>query len=510
MADSSLDWNSMADEAERLVKLWPSGEPGGAILGFDADGVRFSTSNGVENLSTLTPFVPETVVRFASVTKHVFCAMVLSHPDRIRLDDPLGKHLPELQPALAAVTVERALSMTGGLPDVRECLALHGLTTASLTDAAPLYDYLAHMDRLNFPPGDEVSYSNTGYRLVETAMDRMGLRFDDFVQQRITTDLGQPMTAAELWGDPVRGLVPGYYKKPSGWQLGAQGMHLSSAGSLCGSAVGMAHWLRALVAGQGKLAGLFSEMSTPRALADGRAISYGLGLVWTVLGGRRLVGHGGGQPGFKTYFLIDPVTQAGVVITSNREEADTPGFARQVMAVGLGVDAPRPIKGGFAPEGLYVAENGPRWVELKPSSLVHLGADEALYDDRHGGVMSLSGTAPIRLTRDGAALVGEIGLSAVRLLPAPSGDEPDVSTLDGRWEAPEFGAAFDISDGQLIWGIGPQRQSLPLVQLGGGRWLFSRPDSPSTRRICLNLIGPDRLELVTARTRMIEYRRLPI
>ncbi|HQZ13088.1 MAG TPA: serine hydrolase domain-containing protein, partial [Devosia sp.] len=280
MAETSLNWTAMAEDAERLLKHWSPDDPGGSILGFDADGIKFTASNGVENLSILTPFSPDTVVRFASVTKHVFCAFVLSYPDRIRLDDPLAKHLPELQPALGAVTVARALSMTGGLPDVRECLALHGLTTTSLSDAGPLYDYLARMDRLNFAPGTEVSYSNTGYRLVETAMDRMGLRFNDFVQQRITQGVGQPMTAAEMWGDPVRGLVPGYYKTASGWQAGMQGMHLSSAGSLCGSATGMAHWLRASIAGEGPLAGLFETMSAPRTLADGRPTEYGLGLVW--------------------------------------------------------------------------------------------------------------------------------------------------------------------------------------------------------------------------------------
>jgi CubicO group peptidase (beta-lactamase class C family) len=117
----------------------------------------------------------QTVVRYASVTKHAFCAMVLSHPDAISLDDTLGQHLPELQEPMADVTVGRALDMSGGLPDTRECLSLLGLSVYTETKSGPLFDFLARQTRLNYEPGTEVSYSNTGYRLVEEALQRKGV-----------------------------------------------------------------------------------------------------------------------------------------------------------------------------------------------------------------------------------------------------------------------------------------------------------------------------------------------
>lgn len=509
MTSPALNWSAMRAAADACAGQWPSGEPGGAILGFDANGLRFAAAGGVESLSTLTPFHPGSVVRFASVTKHVFCAFVLSHPEAIGLDDPLSLHLPELPAAPGAVSVGQALSMTGGLPDTRECLTLHGLSVTSLTDAAPLVDYLAQIPRLNFDAGSELSYSNTGYRLVETALERKGLRFDDFVQQVIGRDLGQPMRAAELWGDPVAGLVPGYWKSAAGWQLGAQGMHLSAAGSLCGSAEGLMHWLQALMAGSGALAGLLDRMEIARPLSDGRATGYGLGICETRIGSHRLIGHGGGQPGFKTYFLIERASGAGVVMVSNREDADSSGIARRVMAAGLDLPLPAQVDPGWAPEGLYVAASGPRWVEVKPRSLVHLDAEDALYPDGAGGVASGSSTSPVALRLRGTALVGEIGHAPVDLRPADPASGPAASSLDGDWEAAEFGAGFQIRDGRIVWGIGPQRSAAPLLPLGGGRWLFTRTDGPWRKRICLNLLAPDRLELAMARARTVEYRRLP-
>lgn len=56
-------------------------------------------------------------------------------------------------------------------------------------------------------------------------------------------------------------------------------------------------------------------------------------------------------------------------------------------------------------------------------------------------------------------------------------------------------------------GIGPVRHIMPLTALGNGRFLLTLQDGPWTKRICLHLLGEDRLELVSSRARMIEYRR---
>lgn len=48
---------------------------------------------------------------------------------------------------------------------------------------------------------------------------------------------------------------------------------------------------------------------------------------------------------------------------------------------------------------------------------------------------------------------------------------------------------------------------MTLTALGSGRFLFTLVDGPWVKRVCLHLLGPDRLELVSSRARMIEYRR---
>ncbi len=496
-----LDWNAASTLAKSFVSQWAGNEPGGAVIGFDLSGIRFAHAGGVESLSTFAPFTPKSVVRYASVTKHAFCAMVLAHADLIELDDPLGKHLPELQSPLRDVTVGQALDMSGGLPDTRECLSLLGLSVYTETKAGPLLGYLSRLTRLNFDAGSEVSYSNTGYRLVEAALERRGFRFDDFVQTQIAGPFGVFLKAPDVWNDPVDGLVPGYWKSEDNWQLSAAGLHISASGSLAGSAEALTRWLQGLMRGEGSFAGVLDRLSAERPLADGRMSEYGLGQRWSHLGDTRFVGHGGSHPGYKTYFLLDPENGTGFVVVSNRE--DTNGFkiALESMAALTGLPLPKPAS---LPDGLYVTESGPWWLEIKGSTSTFIDGDDTLYEDADGWVSSRSASSPMRLRLEGDAIVGEAGHAARCFLPVADHAVPD--DLSGTWRSDE-GAEFSISGSSLTMGIGPTRRSMVLKALGNGRFLFTLTDGPWTKRVCLNRLGDDRIELVSSRARMIEYYR---
>ncbi|MDR1828958.1 MAG: beta-lactamase family protein, partial [Methylobacteriaceae bacterium] len=249
---TSRHWQAAETAARTFAGDWTAETPGGAIVGFDAGGIRFAVSGGVESLSTLRPFTPDTVSRYASVTKHFLASHVLLRPDIISLDDTLGSLLPELQPALAAVTVGRALDMSGGLPDVREAMTLHGHSIYTATTGPELIAYCARFRRLNFETGTEISYSNTGTRLIEAGMERRGAFLDAFLQSEICAPLGIFLKAPDIWTDPVPGLAPGYWKSADGtWHLGTVGLHLSAAGSIAGSAVALATWLGALLRNEG-------------------------------------------------------------------------------------------------------------------------------------------------------------------------------------------------------------------------------------------------------------------
>lgn len=498
------DWAAAAKTAAAIADAWRGEDgPGGAIVLFDRDGVRGEFCGGAESLATMVPFRADSVVRFASITKHIFCAVVLRHADKIGLDDRLGDHLPQLKGALADVTVGRALDMTGGLPDVRETLSTLGISLYELVKAQPILDFLGEIEALNFPAGSQISYSNTGYRLVEAALAAKGVVFAQEIERLIAGPLGIAMHAPEFWYDTVPGLAPGYWRSPEGWQLGTSGLHFSSSGSISSSARDMSVWLRSILTDEGPGKGMFAALSAPRALVDGRETRYGLGFVSTALGGETFYGHGGSQSGYKSNFLMDPRRGAGVVIASNREETPAAEIALKVMASLAGAALPK--RSTRLPDGLYAsADGGPFWLEVKGPVAAFLGTGETLYEGEDGWSVSLSAHMPVRLRWTGEEIEGEVGHAPRRFSPVTAPEKTEA--IEGRWVCPEHHAEFTIEDGRFVSGAGPVRRAEALTSLGGGRFVVEGQDGPWPKRICLAFKG-DEVGLHLNRSRVIRYRR---
>jgi CubicO group peptidase (beta-lactamase class C family) len=497
------NWSAARDAAAAIVAPWNDADaPGGAIAVFDAGGIRAEVCGGLENPAGGAPFGLDTVVRYASVTKHVFASLLTSRPDLVGLDDRLGDHLPELSGELAEVTVGRALDMSSGLPDVRDTLAILGLGVTAVSEAEPILAALGRIDRLNYPCGSEISYSNTGYRLVETALARKGLPFARGLAECFAGPLGLGWTAPETWADPVAGLAPGWWMGPTGWQMGYAGLHLSASGCLTGSLAALVRWLAALLGDEAPVAGTLGRLAAPRRLADGRPSGYGLGIARSEIDGRSFVGHGGSHVGYKTNFLLDPELKLGVAVVSNREDTLAADASRAVMAALLGLSLPSRPHG--LPEGIWVEASGPNWLEVGPSGVTFLGAAEALSGGTCGCAISGSATLPIRLSFDGTAIEGEIGHARRRFLRATGGET--TAAIEGEWVADAFSARFEIVGDRLYGGVGPARLGSRLVSLGGGRFLVEGRDGPWAKRFVLVVDG-DELRAAIHRSRILRFRR---
>ncbi len=441
-----MHWTRAAETAAQIAAEWTSeGGPGGAILLFDERELRAEACGGLALIEHALPFGAETVTRYASISKHFLAALLLR--DRaIALNDTLGAHLSVLHPALGEVSIGHALDMTGGLPDAMETLWLLGVPITAAIGRDALLRFVASLDAANFPPGTELSYSNTGYRLIEAALEAKGVGYETALRDRFFAPLGLSIRLAEDWRMPVPNLAAGYWRGPRGWERGSYGMHFSASGGLAGSARDLAVWAQALLADRAPGDALLDRLSSPRHMADGRESGYGLGLAWSHAGGRALVGHGGSLPGYKNHFLLDPEARAGVVVLTNREDADAHGIALRVMAALHDAALPAPAGAGALPEGIFAADTGPFWLRLGDGRATFLGAEEALYPQADGWFASRSPTMPMRLrpAPDGA-IEGEIGHAARRFRPVAANAAADRD-WSGEWLCPEQGAPFAIAE----------------------------------------------------------------
>ena len=507
-----MNWRRATEEAARTAARWTGeGGPGGAIVLFDGSGIRAEAFGGLASLEMNVLFSGATVVRYASISKH-FCAALLlrlAAEGVLSLDDRLGALLPELAPAQAAVPLARALDMTGGLPDTMETLWLLGVPPTAAMTRESLLAFIASVDAVNFAAGTEISYSNTGYRLVEAALEKRSFAYQDALRERFFRPLGLTITLPESEAVPVPGLATGYWRSDREWLRGRYGLHISASGGLAGSARDLATWLIALMTRRAPASNLLAPLGARRRLNDGTETGYGLGLARSPLPGEIAIGHGGSLPGYKNHFLLLPEHGAGVVVVSNREDTDAHGIALAVLSALTGAELPQPAP-ALLPNGLFVAEKGPLWIGHQAGELTFLGATDRLFIE-DGAAVTRSAHLPARLRAVDGAIEGEIGHVPRRFTPIAAGARL-AKTWEGHWVNRQFAAHCDIAyrsdEAELAIGTGPLRVTLPLTPLDAHRALIERVEPPWRQRACLMLDAAGKtLHMVSNRSRVLRFER---
>src|SRR5688500_10291675 len=148
------------------------------------------------------PNKSDMIFEAGSVSKQFTAAAVLllAAEGKLSLDDPARKYVPELPDYGVPLTIRHMLTHTSGLRDWGELAAIAGWprTTRAHTHAHAL-DIISRQKALNFPPGTEYSYSNSGYNLAAMIVARLsGKSFADFSRERIFEPLGMTRTS---WRD---------------------------------------------------------------------------------------------------------------------------------------------------------------------------------------------------------------------------------------------------------------------------------------------------------------------
>ena len=501
-----MDFEGAAERAGEIAEGWAQEEgPGGVILLFDEARIRVEASGGFANLELRIPCSADTVFRYASISKHFLCSLLIREGD-IGLDDRLGDHL-QLSAAIGDVSVGRALDMTGGIPDLMETQWQLGVAPSTTLGRDELLRFAVSLDALNFRPGSEISYSNTGYRLLQAALEAKGHDYGALLRRAFLEPLGLGISLPSDDTQPVSNLAAGYWRSACGWRQGRHGSYFSASGGLAGSARDLVSWAQALLADRDPAKGLLKRLSAERRLADGRPTRYGLGLARYEIAGETVLGHPGSLSGYKNHFLVSPTRRVGVVVLSNREDTDAQRIALAVLAALLGGSVPSAIAQDL-PTGRFIAEGEPLWLEHQPGAVTFLGAQQNIFRAAPGIAENQSAELPIRLQADGDDLVAEIGHVRRRFRRAAEESLPNPA-WEGTWSCPAQHAELEIvlaqGTARLLSGVGPSRLASDLMPMARDLALLERSDGPWRQRLCLNFIG-DEIRLLTNRSRVLRFR----
>lgn len=186
-ADQKLD-RALA----QLVSM--TGGPPGAIAVVQRGSQRLILKHGVAQRSGRRSIALGDHWRIASVAKAFSgaVAVTLASRGRLRLDDTIGKRLPDLPRAWHKVTLAQALQHTSGLPDFSASAgAVEQIQTHPLAPVQPstLISWVADQG-LRFPPGSKYKYSNTDNVVAALfAQEATGLSYERVLSQLVLDPL---------------------------------------------------------------------------------------------------------------------------------------------------------------------------------------------------------------------------------------------------------------------------------------------------------------------------------
>lgn len=180
---------SLGKSIDELFIDWNSpNHPGGAVGVVKEGRFLYSKAYGLASLEYLVPNTPGTRFNIASVSKQ-FTAMgivKLHLESKLSVDDDVRLHIPELPDFGHTVTLRHMLHHTSGLRSLHAMLSLAGWRGDDSRTNEDLMRFMRDQKDLNFIPGDEYMYSNTGYILMAVLIERItGEDFRDWMEKEI-------------------------------------------------------------------------------------------------------------------------------------------------------------------------------------------------------------------------------------------------------------------------------------------------------------------------------------
>ena len=334
--------DTTANSIDRVFDAYRGTNVPGCAVGVSRDGrIVLERAYGMANLETGTPIEPGTIFHVASVSKQFTAAaiMLLARDGKLSLDDDIRKHLPEIRDYGTKITIRHLLQHTSGLRDQWDLLALaRGRFEENRITEADVLDIVPRQKALNFAPGTEYMYSNTGYTLAAVIVKRVsGKSLRDFAHERIFAPLGMTKTH---FHDDYTMIVPGrawaYAPRGSGFRASVPNYDTYGATSLFTTVGDLLKWEANFDSMRVGDAAIFREMQTPGLLLSGDTTGYGLGLSVSRYRGARAIGHGGADAGYRSFLVRYPEHKLAIALACNTSAANTGALANRIADVYLG------------------------------------------------------------------------------------------------------------------------------------------------------------------------------
>jgi len=327
------------DKVDKLFSKWDSTVSPGAALAIIRDGkIIYKRGYGMANLEHNIPITPTSVFRIGSTSKQftASCIAILALQGKISLDDDVRKYIPELPKYERPITIRHLLHHTSGIRDYLTLASIAAWPDDQFYTPEDSVELLSRQKRLNFLPGEEHLYSNSGYFLLGVIVKRVsGKSLNDFAQTHIFMPLG--MNNTHFHDDHtmvVKNRADGYSPLKKGFRIDMTTLDHVGDGGVFTTVEDLFLWDQAFYSYKlGKE--LMELVQTPGMLNNGKKLDYAFGLSVTEYKGLKKVSHGGGFVGFRAQMARFPEQKFTVICLANLGTINPSRLCNQVADIYL-------------------------------------------------------------------------------------------------------------------------------------------------------------------------------
>ncbi len=358
--------NTIEASIDKIFKDFDTNNKPGAAIAVTQNGeIIFKKGYGSANLEYDIPVTTSTIFHVASVSKQftVYSILLLEGLGKLTLDDDIRKHIPEVPDFGKLITLRHLATHTSGMRDQWDLLSLAGWRFDDVITKEHILKLVARQRALNFDPGEEYTYCNTGFTLLAEVVARVsGKSFYEFTKEHIFKPL--QMTDSQFYDDHeriVRNRAYSYEPIESEYKKSVLSFANVGATSLFTTVEDLSVWGHHLNRPAANVKSIVEQMNTLAVLNNGTTFGGAYGQFVTPYKGLKHIQHSGGDAGYRSYIGRFPDQDIVVSVVSNFANSNPAGLSLQVADLFLADQIKRPK---FSDK-----EKIPRTIRLKEKDL---------------------------------------------------------------------------------------------------------------------------------------------
>lgn len=481
---------------DKLFSTWDKPDSPGCALAVVRNGsLIYKKGYGMANLELSIPLSPESEFYIGSCSKQFVTMSValLIQQEKLSLDDDIRKHIPEMPDYGTPITVQYLIHHTSGLRDYLTLEAIAGVDFGTFHEEDVL-ELIARQKALNFNPGEEYLYSNSGYFLLSVIVERVsGLSQRAFAEKNIFNPLGMKNSR---FHDDYAELIPnratGYFPAGKGtFKNFISTFDCVGSGGLYTSVEDLYLWNQNFV--HHKVGGkeIHDLLHTRGRLNSGQELDYAFALNHGEYKGLKTVSHGGALGGYRSFMVRFPEQDFSVICLSNLSSFNPAKLSYQVadiyLADKLMPAKPSPEKGKAVLKTTQIPESKLR---EKAGPYMDHKTGEVLTITYRGGKLSVEASGQSFLLAELSEMDFEVvdALQAVKIrFEKPAKDKPLLLHVLPEGESPETYEAFtpvspgpdDLSSYAGLY-HSDELETTFRLELKGGKLYFTHRNAPES------------------------------